>query len=310
MFEKSYKPQLASELQVESRNWWTRNPMSYDWHGTNTAPEGTPEFFAEIDRRFFGASPFFSGKRPFAKLIPFDTLKNKSVLEIGCGQGSHTQLLVEAGCDVTAIDITARAVSLTKQRLALNGLRANVSEMDAEQMKFPDSQFDFVWSWGVIHHSAHTDRIVSQVARVLKPGAEFRFMVYNRQAFDSYMKIVRGLLTGKALRGMCMADILSFYTDGYVARFYTKRELRTLIEDNTLRIGSLSVLGQTSELLPLPGKGSLGQLKYNLLARFPAVVSERALRHIGSFLFAIARKDAGPGLLPRPGRGSHSISRH
>lgn len=264
--------------------------MSYDWRGTNPAPEGTREFFAEIDRRFFNASPSFRGERPFAALIPFESIKGKRVLEIGCGQGSHTQLLAEAGCDVTAIDLTQRAVELTKLRLALNDLTADVCEMDAERMAFGDAQFDFIWSWGVIHHSAHTDQIVRQVARVLKPGGEFRFMVYNRGAFDSYTKIVRGVLTGKPLRGMSIADILSFYTDGYVARFYTRKQLTRLIEENNLKTERVSVLGQTSELVPLPDKGMMGRFKYGLVGRIPPGLAEMLLRRTGSFLFAVARK--------------------
>src|SRR5437879_5492275 len=101
-------------------------------------------------------------------------------------------------------------------------------------------------------------------------------MVYNRRAFDTYTKVERGWLTAKPLRGMSMDDILSYYTDGYLARFYTRAQLTKLIEDNGLRLESMSVLGQTSELVPLPGKGAIGRVKYALLARFPERVVERA----------------------------------
>jgi 2-polyprenyl-3-methyl-5-hydroxy-6-metoxy-1,4-benzoquinol methylase len=289
-FEKPFHPHAAAQLQKESRSWWSRNPMSYDWRGTNSSPEGTLEFFQEIDRRFFHASPFFRGERPFASLIPFDDLRGKRVLEIGCGLGSHSQLLAEAGCRLTSIDLTPRAIELTTRRLTLHDLPVDVREMDAERMTFADAEFDFVWSWGVIHHSAHTDKIVREIARALKPGGEFRFMVYHRRAFDTYTKMVRGLVTGKPLRGMSMDDILSFYTDGYLARFYTSKQLTKLIEDNGLKTECVSVMGQTSELVPLPGKGSIGKLKYGLVAKIPAGLAEIALRNTGSFLFATASK--------------------
>jgi 2-polyprenyl-3-methyl-5-hydroxy-6-metoxy-1,4-benzoquinol methylase len=290
MIDKPYHPHAAAELQDESRGWWTRNPMSYDWRGTNAAPEGSREFFEEIDRRFFHASPFFRGEGPFARLIPFADLRGKRVLEIGCGLGSHSQLLAEAGCNLTSIDLTSRAVALTTRRLSLRDLSADIREMDAERMEFDDAEFDFVWSWGVIHHSEHSDQIVRQVARVLKPKGEFRFMVYHRAAFDSYTKIARGFLTGKFLRGMSIDDVLGFYTDGYVARFYTRKQLTKLIEENGLKSERVSVLGQTSELVPLPGRGWIGRLKYGLVNRIPARLAEGVLRRRGSFLFAIARK--------------------
>lgn len=290
MIDKPNKPEDTPDLQRQNANWWHKHPMNYDWHGTHPGAEGTREFFAEIDRRFFSASPLYHGVRPFSGLIPFESLGGKRVLEIGCGLGSHSQLLAQSQCRLTAIDITPRAVRLTRERLALSDLQADVQEMDAERMDFADGEFDFVWSWGVIHHSAHTDRIVRQVARVLKPGGEFRFMVYNRRAFDSYVKLARGVLTGKPLRNMSKDDILSYYTDGYIARFYTRAALTELIEDNGLRTKSLSVLGQTSELLPLPGKGPVGRLKYAMLDLVPDLIARPALSSFGSFLFAIATK--------------------
>jgi 2-polyprenyl-3-methyl-5-hydroxy-6-metoxy-1,4-benzoquinol methylase len=293
MIEKPYHPYAAEELQQESRNWWHKHPMSYDWHHTNPAAEGTREFFDEIDTRFFNASPLYRGNPPFAKIIPFDTLKGKRVLEIGCGLGSHSQLLAEAGCKLTSIDLTPRAVDLTTKRLKLNHLPADVREMDAEKMDFPDHEFDFVWSWGVIHHSAHTDVIVKQVARVLKPGGEFRCMVYNRKAFDSYVKLVRGFVSGKRFKGMSPADILSYYTDGYVARYYTRASLAELLCSGGLEVTDVYPMGQTSEFFPIPGKGVVGRVKYSLVARMPRDITARALLKTGSFLFGIARKPQG-----------------
>jgi 2-polyprenyl-3-methyl-5-hydroxy-6-metoxy-1,4-benzoquinol methylase len=281
---------IVVELQEESKRWWSRTPMSYDWHGTNPAPEGSLEFFQEIDRRFFNASPLYRGGQPFSDLIPFESLSGKRVLEIGCGLGSHAQLLASSGCKLSAIDITSRAVDLTRRRLELHQYQAQVTEMDAEQLNFPDGEFDMVWSWGVIHHSAHTDRIVREVARVLKPGGEFRFMVYNRRAFDSYVKLIRGVLSGKLARGMSTSEILSFYTDGFIARYYTKASVASLVNENRLVVKKVSVLGQTSELLPLPGKGLLGRVKYSLLRRLPEGLVARLLQSTGSFLFTIATK--------------------
>lgn len=290
MMDKPLQPIRGGSLQASSRDWWNSNPMSYDWHGTNPALEGTPEFFDETDRRFFSSSPQYRGLRPFEQCIPFDQLIGKRVLEVGCGLGSHTQLLAEAGCEITAIDITKRAVNLTKRRLTLRALSADVRQMDAEHMNFADAEFDFVWSWGVIHHSAHTDQIIREVSRVLKPGGQFRFMVYHRRAFDAYVKIVRGVLTGKLLRGMSTADMRDYYTDGYIARYYTRHELTQLINANGLKTESTSLLGQTSELLPLPGSGVIGRFKYALLPKLPAGLTERVLRSVGSFLFAVATK--------------------
>jgi 2-polyprenyl-3-methyl-5-hydroxy-6-metoxy-1,4-benzoquinol methylase len=277
-------------LQAKSRGWWETNPMSYDWHKSLQAPEGSREYFEEIDRRFFASSSFYRGNRPFEQWIPFDRLVGKRVLEIGCGLGAHAQLLSEAGCQLTCIDLTEKAVENTSRRLALNGLRADIRRMDAEQMDFPDGEFDFVWSWGVIHHSADTERIIRHVYRVLKPGGEFRLMVYYRRSLSGLYCIIRGFLTGKFFKGMSVQQVLSFYTDGYMARFYTRREFRELLMRCGFSSVETRVLGQKSELFPIPGKGVSGRLKRVLLRCTPDWLAERVLSIAGYFLFATAHK--------------------
>jgi len=277
-------------LQKENKGWWESNPMGYDWHRTLQATEGTREFYEGIDRRFFTSSSFYRGKRPFERWIPFDQLDGKRVLEIGCGLGSHAQLLSEAGCHLTCIDLTAKAVENTRRRLDLRGLPADVRQMDAEQISFPDCEFDFIWSWGVIHHSADTERVIRQAFRVLKPGGEFRLMVYHRRSLSGLYCLGRGLLAGKFFKGMTAQEVLSYYTDGYLARFYTRRELRELLVRCGFSRVDLAVLGQKAELLPLSGRRASGRLKQVLLRALPDGLAERMLSVAGYFLFATAHK--------------------
>jgi 2-polyprenyl-3-methyl-5-hydroxy-6-metoxy-1,4-benzoquinol methylase len=286
-----------AELQQHNRLWWNQNPMDYDWRKTMSYPEGSREFFDEIDRRFFASSPFYGGKSPFERLIPFDKLRGKRVLEIGCGMGSHAQLLAGAGSDLSAIDLTPRAVETTRKRLTVNGLEADLKVMDAERMEFGDAQFDFVWSWGVIHHSADTGRIIDEVHRVLKPGGEFRVMVYHRRSISAWTSVLRGILSGKFLRGASLVDMMSHYTDGYLARFYTRNELAAVLRERGFSGISIKVMGQTSDLIPIPGGGLSGRFKTFLVAKLPKKLSERLLSLVGSYAFAIARKPAVASLL-------------
>ncbi len=286
-------PSLAArqDLQAQNKLWWEKNPMGYDWHRTISSQEGTPAFFAEIDHRFFQSSPFYVGARAFERLIPFDRLRGKRVLEIGCGLGAHAQLLAEAGCNLTCIDLTEKAVALTRKRLSLRGLQGDVRLMNAEEITFPDNEFDFVWSWGVIHHSASTDTIIREAYRVLKPEGEFRLMVYHRRSLTASVSVTRGMMSGKFFKGMAVPDVLSFYSDGHLARFYTRTEMMRLLTRSGFSKVHTLLLGQKSELLPIPGEGLTGRLKSFLLARFPDGLAERLLGLIGSFLFAIALKN-------------------
>ena len=85
----------AKEWQEANRTFWETNPMRYDWNQEVGKTEGSQEFFDEIDRRFFSAIKAVMPwqKRPFDNLIPFDSIADKDVLEIGVGNGSHAALI-------------------------------------------------------------------------------------------------------------------------------------------------------------------------------------------------------------------------
>ncbi len=56
------------------------------------------------------------------------------------------------GAHVTAVDLNPVAIAQTKRRFELLGLRGDIREMDANSLQFDDASFDYVYSWGVLHH--------------------------------------------------------------------------------------------------------------------------------------------------------------
>lgn len=175
MRDVAHKQAIATAEQALNKGWSEANPMTYEWGGANPHPPMSRKWFAEIDRRFFSSSVSFfahDGKDsgPFSKFIPYESLRGKQVLEIGCGSGAHTRLLVGSGADVTAVDLTEFAVHTTTERLRVCGEKASILRMDAEHLNFADDTFGFVWSWRVIHHTADMELAINEIARVLRQG--------------------------------------------------------------------------------------------------------------------------------------------
>src|SRR5262249_48474936 len=142
------------QWQEANKSWWEKTSMRYDWRDPIGAEEGTGAYYDEIDRRFLGAvRQFLPWTRfPFDALIPYDDLAKLDVLEIGIGQGTVAQLLAQRARSFAGIDLTEAACKATRKRFDLAGLGGDIRQMDAEAMTFGDGSFDFVWSWGVIHH--------------------------------------------------------------------------------------------------------------------------------------------------------------
>src|SRR5205085_8661222 len=167
--------------QRANRMWWESTPMRYDWRDELTERPGSPAYFAEIDRRFLSSAAKYAPWRnlPFETIVPFVELRDKDVLEIGVGQGTHAHLLAPRCKTFTGIDLSSQAAAMTSRRLRLFDLPGCVLQMDAEAMAFADDSFDYIWAWGAIHHSADTRQVLKEMRRVLRPGGRCAVMVYH-----------------------------------------------------------------------------------------------------------------------------------
>ncbi len=272
--------------QKQNREWWQKNSMRYDWKQAIPYPEFSAEFYDEIDRRFFSSVTLYAPWKhiPFDSFIDFPSLKTKDVLEIGCGNGSHAQLLATHAGSYTGIDLSEYAVSSTQKRLELRGLKAAVLQMDAEQMLFDNASFDFVWSWGVIHHSANTASILKEIYRVLRPGGHAKIMVYHRGFWNYYaIGSLQSFLRGKFPTPAAVHESIQLNTDGGLARFYRPAEWRSAAGD-LFGVEEIRIFGQKESLVPLPG----GRLKRAVLNLLPNAMTRffSTQCHMGNFLVA------------------------
>ena len=142
----------------------------------------------------------------------FDEAKGLDVLEIGVGLGADHENFARAGANLCGIDLTPRAVDATRERFKILKLQSDLRVGDAESLPFSDDQFDFVYSWGVIHHSPDTGAAAREIIRVLKPGGQFRVMIYHKWSLVGFMLWLRyALLRGKPLTSL--AQIYSQYLE-------------------------------------------------------------------------------------------------
>jgi SAM-dependent methyltransferase len=283
--------ELRGDWQQRNRSWWEQHPMRYDWKDRLAPPEFSREFYQEIDRRFFEDAQHYMPalQRPFDRLVPFAELGGCDVLEIGVGSGSHAQLIAPHCRSYTGIDLTAYAVESTSKRFEMFGLPGTVRQMDAEQMAFADASFDFIWSWGVIHHSADTRRVLREMHRVLRPGGRAIVMVYHRSWLYTYIytALLRGVIKGGFFKHS-LHELVQLNTDGAIARFYRPGEWRALVTVCGFDVEAVSIMGQKSELVLLPPgrvKQAVTAVVPDALARFVTNTCRQ-----GSFLITTLRK--------------------
>jgi SAM-dependent methyltransferase len=277
--------------QEANRGWWESHPMRYDWDRPVGQGEFSPEFFQEIDARFFESARRFMpwDRVPFDPLVDFGALAGMDVLEIGIGNGSHAQLLATRARSYTGIDITDYAVRGTARRLERAGTPARVLRMDAEAMDFPDGSFDFVWSWGVIHHTSAPVRVLAEMDRVLRPAGRAVTMVYHRTLLNHAIRggLYYGIAQGGFRRGQSLHELVQAHTDGALARYYSAREWRRLVSP-WFAVERTRVFGEKAEMVPLPD----GRWKRGLMRAIPDSLSRFASNglRLGSYLVTQLKK--------------------
>lgn len=264
--------------------------MTYDWENNLQAAEGTPEFFRQSDFRAIEAHrpfghPLFPKEEAYSRLVDWKQIRGQRVLEIGCGMGLHASLFAKAGARITTVDLTFRASQLAHHRFTQENISASVVQADGEKLPFPEQTFDRVWSWGVIHHSANTEAIVQEILRILKPGGFFQAMVYHRRSIRYWIigGIQHGLIQRK-LSQMNLAEVNQTFTDGAIARHYTKREIPNLLKGFVdIRCRIFQEAG--SDALP-----KISPLLHRVNSRVATKFDHWMNRHFGWFLFFEANK--------------------
>lgn len=149
-----------------------------------THPVGTPGFFQELDAYRFDKLNYLP------RLVDFSAYKGKNLLEVGCGAGIDLVRFARAGAVVTGIDLSSTALELARKNIGQNGLTADLQKMDGECMQFADNTFDVVYAHGVLQYTADTEKMVTEIHRVLKPGGQAIMMVYNRISWLNFMRQV------------------------------------------------------------------------------------------------------------------------
>jgi SAM-dependent methyltransferase len=137
-------------------------------------PVGSPGFFADLDQYHF------EKLHHLLELVDFDGYRGRAVLEVGCGAGVDLARFAKGGATVTGVDLAPSAIALAQTNFEQQGLRGDFRVANGEQLPFADGSFDLVFAHGVVQYTADPRRLVGECRRVLKPGGEAIFQVYNR----------------------------------------------------------------------------------------------------------------------------------
>jgi SAM-dependent methyltransferase len=230
---------------VYQRSRWeaipTPNPDTYPYSGT-VAYKRTRQFWTHSVPMTFEDKPIgYEEKRAFRydlqdymhEVFQFGSFANKLVLEIGSGSGIDSAEFLRNGARVVSVDFSPLATRSTKLLLKEASLDGDVVLADAKWLPFRDSQFDVVYSFGVIHHILGVSEVLDEVKRTLRARGLFMGMVYNRDSLLYAYSIIylHGIKEGLLAQGTSELEIASNFSERFTGNAYTKTYSKDEITD-------------------------------------------------------------------------------
>lgn len=129
------------------------------------------------------------------RLLGRTSLRELSILDLGCGSGLHSVAAARLGATVTSVDIDPASVATT-QRLAIQfGVedRITVREGSVFDDLLSGGTFDVVYSWGVLHHTGDMWDAIRKSTELVAPDGELVIAIYRKTRFCKFWKIEKKL---------------------------------------------------------------------------------------------------------------------
>ena len=213
------------------QEYWDKRPCNIRH---SPKPVGTREYFEEVEARKYFVEPHIP------RFAEFERWRGKKVLEIGCGIGTDTVNFARHGAQVTAVDLSSQSLEVARKRADVFGLsdRIRFYHGSAEDLSLivPAEPYDLIYSFGVIHHTPHPERVMEQMRGYTHTGTTVKLMVYYRHSWKVFW-IVMGYGRGQFWR---LKDLVAEHSEAQtgcpVTYTYTREEGKALIEHSGFRM--------------------------------------------------------------------------
>jgi SAM-dependent methyltransferase len=113
-----------------------------------------------------------------------DLRAGERVLDVACGSGNAALAAARRFCEVTGIDYVPALLDRARLRATAEGLAATFQEADAEDLPFPDGEFDAVLSTCGAMFAPDQERTARELLRVCCPGGRIGMVNWTP---DSYV---------------------------------------------------------------------------------------------------------------------------
>ena len=267
-----------NEQKKQVHDFWNKNSCGEKLYLDSKSVEG----FKKEQKIRYELEPYIL---PFLNI---GSLKDKRVLEIGVGLGADHHQLSMLGGQMFGIDLTKRAIKNTKTRFEKLKINSKLIVADAEKLPFENEYFDYIYSWGVLHHSPNTQTAINELHRVLKKGGKSRIMIYHKHSLVGIMLWFRYALL-KLKPFLNLSYIYSNYLESPGTKAYTINESKIMF--NKFKSVNIKIELSQGDLLT----DDVGQRHKGLILKvakmiWPTFLVKKLFKNYGLFMLISVEK--------------------
>jgi len=168
------------------------------------------------------------------------------VLDIGCGDGFISKMIIEKENKVVGIEIAENAIKKCKKK----GIEVHDLDLNSDWQKKLPGKFDVVYAGEIIEHIFDTDKFLVNIRKALKPDGHLVIDTPNLASMGRRIYLAFGF-------NPLIETTARSYDAGHI-RYFTYRTLKSLLKENGFIIESYAT--------DCINFGRFGKLRSKLLA--------------------------------------------
>jgi len=120
-----------------------------------------------------------------------DGLKDKRIVDVGCGGGILSESMAEKGAQVTGIDMGEAPLSVARLHQIESGIEIDYRQIPAEELAEEEAgSFDIVTCMEMLEHVPDPSSVIRACAKLVRPGGHVIFSTLNRNPKSFLFAIV------------------------------------------------------------------------------------------------------------------------
>ena len=165
-----------------------------------------------------------------------------SILDAGCGVGSHLVRFARRGFECTGVDISRTILEQAADNVARNrvGDHVRLHCQALENLALASGSFDAVHCRGVLMHIPDWKRALAELVRVLKPGGRIAILEANHRAVEAHLVRVARRFRASQSRMQVTPDGMEFWSEEgghpFVQRVADQQALKRELDSKGVRL--------------------------------------------------------------------------